>query len=161
MDTPVVELPRSFRKGVERSRRPQEDAFQPDREGFDGFCHSARLGVDLDDVRGVPGTVVFGEAGHRALLQLLDPFDFSLEAVADVDSKTWVFGIEDIPLGASLKGVGVGLDEVLESIDSGIELPYLGCVIIFSLLDCFKQRFGDSLQGVRVKIGAAVEDVGG
>ena len=161
VDTPVIEFPRSFCKGVKRSRRPQEDTLQPDGKGFDGFCRCAGLGVNFDDMGGVSGTVVFGEAGHRTLLQLFDPLDLSLEAIADVDSETWVFGVEDISLGASLKGVGVGLDKVLESVDAGVELPYLSRVIVLSLFDRFEQRFGNPLQGVRVEIGAAVKDVSG
>ena len=161
MDTPIIELPRSFREGIERGRRSQEDAFQPDRKGFDGFCRRAGLGINFDDVGGVSRAIVFGEAGHSALLQLLDPLDFPLEPVADVDSESRIFGVEDIPLGASLEGVGVGLDEVFESVDSGVELAYLGCVIVFSLFNCFEQRLGDALQGVGVEIGAAIEDVSG
>ena len=108
---------------------------------------------------GVSGAVIFGETGHRTLLQVFDPFDFSLKAVADIDGEAWVFGVENIPLGASLEGVGVGLDEVLESVDPCIELAHFGCMVIFTLLDCFEQGFGDALQGVRVEVSAAVEDV--
>ena len=161
MDAPIVEFPRSFREGIERCQRPQEDALQPDGERFDRFGCGAGLSVDLDDVRGVTRTVVFGEAGHSALLQLLDPFDFSLKTVADIDGESGIFGVEDIPLGAALEGVGVGLDKVFESVDPTVELPYFGCMIVFSLLDRFEQRFGDALQGVGVKVGAAIKDLSG
>ena len=97
---------------------------------------------------GVSGAVVFGEASHCALLQLFDPFDFSLEAVTDIDGEARVLGVEDIPLRASLEGVGMGLDEVFESVDPRIELAYLDCVVFFSLFNCFEQGFGDALQGV-------------
>ena len=110
---------------------------------------------------GVSRAIVFGEAGHSALLQVLDPLDLSLKSVADVDGKPRVFGIEDIPLGASLEGVGVGFDKVFKSVNSGVELAYFGCVVILSLFDCFKEGFGDALQGIGVEIGAAVEDIGG
>ena len=79
------------------------------------------------------------------MLQLLNPLDFSLKAIADIDGETWVLGVEDIPLGASLKSVGVGFDEVLESVDSGVELLYFGRVIVLSLFDCFEQCLGDPL----------------
>ena len=110
---------------------------------------------------GVAWTVIFGEAGHCALLQLFDPLDFPLKAVADVDGKSWVLGVEDIPLRASLEGVGVGPDQVLESVDSGVKLSHFSGVVIFPLLDSFEQGFGDALQGVRVEVSAAVEDVSG
>ena len=161
MDAPIVELPRSLSKGVERGRRPQEDALQPNGKGLDGFCCCARLGVNFDDMGGVSRAVVLRETGHRALFQLLDPFDFSLKPIANVDGETWIFGIEDIPLRAALEGVGVGFDEVFKSIDPRIELAYLGRVVVFSLFDCLKQRFGDALQGIRVEVSAAVEDVSG
>ena len=93
------------------------------------------------------------------MLQLFDPFNFSLKAVADVDSEPRVFGVKDIPLRASLEGIGMGFDEIFESIDSSVELAHFGHVIVFSLLDCFEQRFGDALQGVGVEVGAAIEDV--
>ena len=93
------------------------------------------------------------------MLQLFDPFDFSLETVADVDGEPRIFGVEDIPLRASLEGIGVGFDEILESIDSSVELAHFGHVIVFSLLNCFEQRLGDALQGVGVEVGAAVEDI--
>ena len=109
----------------------------------------------------VAWTVVFGEAGHGALLQLFDPLNFSLKTVADVDGESGVFGVKDIPLGASLESVGVGLDKVLESVDPRVELSYFGCVVIFSLFDCFKQGFGDALQSVGVEVGAAVKDISG
>ena len=109
----------------------------------------------------VAWTIVFGEAGHGALLQMLDPLNLPLKAVADVDSEPGILGVEDVPLRATLEGVGVGLDEVLESIDSSVELAYLSCVVVLSLLDRFEQRFGDPLQGVGVKVSAAVKDVSG
>ena len=161
MDAPIVELPCSFREGVERCRRPQEYTFQPDGERFNGLGCGAGLGVDFDDMGSVTRTVVFGEAGHCALLQLFDPLDFSLEAVADVDGESRVFGVKDIPLGAALEGIGVCFDEIFESIDPTVEFPYFGHVVVFPLLDCFEQRLGDTLQGVRVKVGAAVKDVSG
>ena len=161
IDTPVIEFPRGFGKGVERGRRPQKYALQPDGKGFDGFSRGAGLSVDLDNVGGVPGAVVLSEAGHSALLQLLDPFDFPLKPVADIDGEPGVFGVEDISLGASLEGVGVGFDKVFESVDPGVELTYFGRMVVLSLFNCFEQGFGDSLQGVRVKIGATVKDVGG
>ena len=109
----------------------------------------------------VTWTVIFGEAGHRALLQLFDPLDFSLEAIADIDGEAWILGVENIPLRAAFEGVGVGFDEVLKTIDLHIEPPYFGRVVVFSLFDCFKQCFGDALQGIRVEVSAAVEDVSG
>ena len=161
MDTPVVELPRSFRERVERGRRPQEDTLQPDGERFDGLGCRAGLSVDFDDVGSVAWAVIFGEAGHGTLLQLFDPLNLSLKAVADVDSEPGVLGVEDVPLRAALEGVGMGLDELLEPVDSGVELAYFSCVVVLSLLDRSEQCFSDPLQGVGVKVGAAVKDVSG
>ena len=79
------------------------------------------------------------------MLQLFDPFDFPLKAVADIDGEAWVLGVEDIPLGASLESVGVGLDKVFEPIDPCVEFAYFGCMVILSLLDRFKQGLGDAL----------------
>ena len=109
----------------------------------------------------VARTVVLREAGHGALLQLFDPLDLPLKAVADVDSEPGIFGIEDVPLGAALEGVGVSFDEVLESVNSAIEFPYFGDVIVLSLFDRFKQCLGNSLQGVGVEVSAAVKNVSG
>ena len=159
MDAPIIEFPCSFREGVERCRWPQEYAFQPDGEGLDGLSRSTGLSIDLDDVGSIAWTIVFGEAGHGTLLQLFDPFDLPLKAVADVDGKPWVLGIEDVSFGASLEGVGMGFDQVFEPVDSGVELSYFGDMIVFPLFNCFEQGFGDALQGVGVEIGAAVEDV--
>ena len=145
MDAPIVELPCRFCESIERCRRPQEDTLQPNGKGFDGLSRRTGLGIDLDDVGSVARTVVFGEAGHSTLLQLFDPFDFPLKAVADVDGESRILGIEDIPLRASLEGVGVGLNEVFKSIDASVELAHFGCVVIFSLFDRLKQGFGDTL----------------
>ena len=119
------------------------------------------MSVDFDDVRSVPWAVVFSKTGHCALLQLFDPFDLLLKAIADIDGETWVFGIENIPLRASFESVGMGFDKVFESVDSSVELMYFGHVVVLSLFDRFEQRFGDALQGVGVKVSAAVENVGG
>ena len=161
MDAPIIELPCSFCKGVERCRWPQEYALQPNGERFDGLGRSTRLGVDLDDMRGIAWPVVLSKAGHGTLLQLFDPFDFSLKTVADIDSKPGIFGVEDISFRATLEGVGVGLDKVFESVDPSVELAYFGCVVIFSLFDCLEQGLGDALQGVGVEVGTTVEDVSG
>ena len=110
-------------------------------------------------MRGVSWAVVLGETGHCALFQLLDPLDFSLETVADVDSKAGVLGVENVSLRAAFEGVGVSFDKIFESADPTVELSYLGHVVVFSLFDCFEQRLGNALQGVGVKVGAAVEDV--
>ena len=119
------------------------------------------MGVNFDDVGGVSRAVVLGEASHRSLFQLFDPLDFPLKTVADIDGEPWVLGIEDISLGASLEGVGVGFDEVFESVDAGVELSYFGHVIVFPLFDCFEQCLGNPLQGVGVEVSAAVKDVSG
>ena len=161
MDAPIIELPRSFREGVERCRWPQEYGFQPDGKRLDGLSRSAGLSIDLDDVGSIAWTVIFGEASHCALLQLFDPLDFLLQAIADVDSEPGVFGVENVPLGATLEGVGVSFDEVLESVNSAIEFPYFGDVIVLPLLDRFEQCFGDSLQGVGVEVSATVKNVSG
>ena len=107
----------------------------------------------------VSGTVVFGVARHRTLLQLLDPLDLSLKTVADIDGEPRVFGVENVPLWAAFEGVGVFLEEVLKSIDPTVELLHFGLVIVLSLFEGFEQRFGDALQGVGVEVGAHVEDV--
>ena len=138
MDAPIVELFCSFRESVERCRWPQKYAFQPDRKGLDGFSRGAGLSVDLDNVGSVAWTVIFGEAGHCALLQLFDPFDFPLQAVADIDGKPRVLGVEDIPFGAALEGVGVCLNEIFEPIDPAVEFPHFGHVVVFPLFNCFE-----------------------
>ena len=107
----------------------------------------------------VSRATIFGEASHRALLQLFDPLDFPLKTVANVDSEPRVFCVEDVPLWATLEGVGVSLDKVFESVDPTVELSYFGCMVVLSLLDRFEQCFGDALQGVGVEIDAAVENV--
>ena len=81
-------------------------------------------------MRGVPGTVVFGETGHCALFQLFDPLDLPLKAIADVDSEPRVLGVEDVPLRATFEGVGVSFDEVFKSGDPGVKLPYLSVTIL-------------------------------
>ena len=161
MDAPIVEFPRSLCEGVECCRRPQEDTFQPDGERLDGLGHCTGLSVDLDDVGSVARAVVFGEAGHSTLLQLFDPLNLPLKAIADVDGESGILGIEDIPLRASLEGVGMGFNEVFEPVDSGVELAHFGRVVVFSLFDRFEQGLGDALQGVGVKVGTTVEDVSG
>ena len=55
----------------------------------------------------------------------------------------------------------MGLDKVLESGNPGIEFTYFGCMVGFSLFNCFEQGFGDTLQGIGVEVGAAVKDVSG
>ena len=72
------------------------------------------------------------------MFQLFDPFDLSLKAVANVDSEPRVFGIEDVPLGATFEGIGVSFDEVFESGDPSVELPHFGPMVGFSLFDRFE-----------------------
>ena len=55
----------------------------------------------------------------------------------------------------------MGFDEVFQPVDSGVELPYFGHVVVLSLFDCFEQGFGDALQGIGVEVSAAVKDVSG
>ena len=95
------------------------------------------------------------------MLQLFDPFNLSLEAVADVDGETRIFGVEDVSFGAALEGVGVSFDEILQSVDPGVELSNFGNVVVLPLFNSFEESLGDSLQGVGVEVGAAVEDVSG
>ena len=159
VDAPIIKLSCRLCNGVERGRRSQQDALQPYGERLDRFRRGTGLSVDFDDVWGVARAVVFGEASHRTLLQLFDPLDLPLKAVADVDGEPWILGVEDIPLGASLEGVGVGFDQVFKSVDSGVELSHFSSVVVLPLLDCFEQGFGNALQGIGVEVGAAVEDV--
>ena len=145
MDAPIVELPSGLCEGVERCRWPHEDALQPDGKGLDGFGRRTRLSVDLDDVGGVSGTILFSVACHRALLQLFDPLNLSLEAVADVDGEPREPGVENVPFRAAFESVGMFLHEFFESDDPTVEPLYLGLVIVFTLLNCFEQRLGDAL----------------
>ena len=87
MDTPVVKFFGGLSEGVEGGRWPQENALQPYGERFDRLCRGTGLSVDFDNVRGVPRAVVLGKTGHRTLLQLFDPFDFLLQAIANIDGK--------------------------------------------------------------------------
>ena len=160
MNAPVIELPSGFCEGIECRRRPHEDALQPDGKGLNRLGRRTGLSVDLDNVGSVPGTVFLGVARHRALLQLLDPFDLVLKAIADVDSECGVFGVEDVSLRATFEGLVVFLDEVFKPIDSIIESLYLGPMVFFSLLESFEQRLGDALQGIGVEVSAHVKDVG-
>ena len=109
----------------------------------------------------VPRTIVFGKARHCALLQLFDPLDFPLKTVADVDGKPRVLGVEDIPLGATFEGVGVGFDEIFKSVNSSVELVYFSRVVVLPLFDRFEQCLSDPLQSVGVEVSAAVENVSG
>ena len=93
------------------------------------------------------------------MLQVFDPFNLLLKAIADIDSEPGILGVEDIPLRAALEGVGVGLDEIFEPVDLSVELAYFGRVVVFPLFDRFEQCFGDPLQGVGVEVSAAVENV--
>ena len=138
MNAPVIELPRSFRERVECGRRSQKDALQPHGERFDGFGHCTGLGVDFDDMGSIARTIVFGEAGHGALLQLFNPLNLPLEAIADVDSEPGIFGIEDIPLRATLESIGMGFDKIFESVNPSVELAYFSRVVVFPLFDCFE-----------------------
>ena len=61
-----------------------------------------------------------------------------MKTITDVDGEPRVLGVEDIPLGTAFEGVGVRFDKVFESVDSAVELPYLGHVVIFSLFNRFK-----------------------
>ena len=110
-------------------------------------------------MRGVPRTVVFGEAGHCPLLQLLDPLNLSLQTIADVNCKPWILGIEDVSFGAPLEGISMGFDEVFQSGDSSVELQHFGSVVGLPLFNGFEQRLSNALQGVGVEVGAAVQDV--
>ena len=159
VDTPVVKLPCGFSKGVEGDQGPQEDAFQPYGERLNRLRCGTGLGVNFDNVRGVSRTIVFGETGHRSLLQLFDPLNLSLETIADVDCKPWILGVEDVSFGASFESVGVGFDEVLQSGNLSIELQHFGGMVGLSLFDGFEQHLGNALQGVGVEVGAAVQDV--
>ena len=103
------------------------------------------MSVDFDNVGGISGTIVFGVARHRALLQLLDPLDLPLKAVADVDGERGVLGVENVPLWAAFESFVVLLDQVFKSDDPTVELLYLGLVVLFSLFKGFEQRFGDAL----------------
>ena len=111
-------------------------------------------------MRGVSGAILLGVARHCALLQRLDPLDFSLKTVANVDGKPRVLGVENVPLGAAFEGVSVLLDEVFKSKDSTVELLDFGFVIVFALFECLEQRLGDALQGVGVEVSAHVENIG-
>ena len=110
---------------------------------------------------GISGSVVFGVACHRTLLQLFDPFDFPLKAVADIDGERRVLGIENVPFRAAFEGLSVLLEEVLEPVDPAIKLLHLGLMVGLALFDGFEQRLGDALEGVGVKVGAHVEYVSG
>ena len=159
MDTPVVQFSRRLSQGVEGGRWPQENAFQPHGEWLDWFRCGTWLGINFDDMRGVARAVVLSETGHGALLQLLDPLDFPLKTIADVNGKARVFSVKDVSFRASFEGVGVGFDEIFKLVDPSIELAYFGHVIVLSLFDRFEQCLGDALQGVGVEVGAAVENI--
>ena len=86
-NAPVVEVAGRFVQFLVLRHRPDDAFFKPSWEGFNWLASHCGLGVNVEDVRGTPWAVAFGESGYGAVVQQFDPLDGPVDAVAVADCE--------------------------------------------------------------------------
>ena len=124
-DPPIVELVGCLVYFVILRHRSDDAFFKPGREGFNRLASCCRLSIDVEDVRGTSQAVAFGECGNCAIVQQLDPFDGSMDAVAVADSKAGEAFVFFIPWGYLLPCLLLESFQSLVKISNGLRILLL------------------------------------
>ena len=98
-----------------------QDGSHPIGEGFDGLVSGRDGGcIDRDEVwlgAGAAGSIFSGVAVHEAVFALFDPFDGTVQSVADWDTEVGEVHILDVPFWSCFERVLIFLDPVGEPLD--------------------------------------------
>ena len=98
-----------------------QDGSHPIGEGFNGLVSGRNGGcIDRDEVwlrAGAAGSIFGSVAVHEAVFTLFDPFDGSVQSVADQDVEVGEVDILDVPFWSCFERVLIFLDPVGEPLD--------------------------------------------
>jgi hypothetical protein len=101
------------------------------------------LSIDFDKVGAAARAIICGEHREHTLVKHLDSFGRVMESVADGHSEIWVLGVFNIPLGALLEVVLVGLDMGFKSGNLLFEVSLLLNMVLLPNSDGTDQRGGN------------------
>ena len=129
-NAPVVEVAGRFVQFLVLRHRPDDAFFEPSREGLDRLALYCGLGINVENVRGTPWAVAFGEPRHSAVVQQLDPLDGSMDAVAVTNGEAREAFVFFIPRGYLLPSLLLELLKFLVEVSDG-----LGILLLFLEVD--------------------------
>jgi hypothetical protein len=104
------------------------------------------------------GSVFGGVAEHEPIFCLFDPFDGSIEAVADRDLQARVVDIFDVSVGGSVERVLVFKDLPSQPVDLIVEGVVEGMMGLFMLLEGSDQRGCNGVHGDGVEVVVGIQD---
>ena len=128
-DPPVVELSGHFVQLVVLWHGSNDAFSEPGGKGFHRLTLHCRLGVDVENVGSTAQTVAFGEAGDCAVVQELDPFDGTVDAVAVADGEIGKTFVLFIPGGYLLPGLFLKALQSLVKVSNGFRVLLLFLVV--------------------------------
>ena len=115
----------------------------------------------MEDMRGTPWAVAFGEPRDCAIVQQFDPLDGPVDAVAVANGKAGETFIFFIPRGYLLLGLFLKLFEPLMKVSDGLCILFLLLVIDPVLLsNSLDEGFGEAAESDWVVDVEAFNDVG-
>jgi hypothetical protein len=123
---PVVKVADVMLQVHEVATGSDEKGAEPGGELFDGvflampICVS--LCIQIDNIRGLIRALLFMESGDLSILQLLDPFCWFEDSIAEGNAEVGYSPIVfDVPIGGSFKYVFVMFNAVVKSTDLLVE----------------------------------------
>ena len=110
-------------------RHRSDDAlFKPGREGFDRLAPHCGLSVDVENMRGTPWSISFGEPRDRAVVQQLDPLDGSVDAAVVADGEPGEAFVFFIPRGYLFPSLLLESFKFLVKVSDGL------CILVLLLV---------------------------
>ena len=124
-DAPVVKVAGRFIQLLVLWHWSDDVFLKPSWEGFDRLASYCGLSVDVEDVGSTPRAIAFGEPGDCAVVQQLDPFDGSVDAVAVADGESREAFVLFIPRGYLLPSLLLKSLELLVKVSDGLSILIL------------------------------------
>ena len=124
-DPPIVEVMGCFVQILILWHGPDDAFLEPGQKGLDWLALYCGLSIDVEDVRGTPWAVVFGEPGDRAVVQQFDPFDGPMDTVAVADGEARKAFVFFIPGGYPLPSFFLETFEPLMKVSDGFRILLL------------------------------------
>jgi hypothetical protein len=153
LDAPVVQFIGCLHQCEEICIWPSEDALKPSWKRLHWLGDSARLSIDLDEMGAATWAVICSEHREHTLVEHFDPLCGAMEPVANYDSEIWVFGVFNIPFGASLEVVFMSFNLGFKLGNLLFEMPLLLNMALLPNSDGTDQGGCNSMEGDCIDVG--------
>lgn len=139
--------------------QPGKDGLKLDWERLHWLCSHSWLGIDVENMRSASGAIVSSEGSNHAKIQLFDPFDWSVKAIAQANGEVGKLDIFLISFRVLLKGflvLGNLPLKVFDFFNEGLIGVLVGKVFD---LEGVSQLLGNGLKVLCIHVSESLQEV--